>query len=63
MNAPKPQHRTEAEKPEETRHLKPGELDALELGGEAEHETGRRKEHLLREAKKAADDPETPSSD
>jgi hypothetical protein len=54
MKSTKPTRRTEAQSPEETRHLKPGQIDALELGGEAEHATGPRRETLIRKASKAA---------
>lgn len=37
-----------------TRHLSENKKKALELGAQAEHETGRKRERLLREAKQKA---------
>jgi hypothetical protein len=50
MNNKQPETRTEATKPEETRHLDPGQKKALDLGGDAEHADGPEREKLTRKA-------------
>ncbi len=46
MKTPKPKHRTEASKPEETQHLTEAQKRALDLQDEAEHADGKRREDL-----------------
>jgi hypothetical protein len=51
MNDEKPLTRTAATVPKAASHLSPAQQRALEKSEEAEHETGPRKERLIREAK------------
>jgi hypothetical protein len=54
MKRPKPRTRTAAAAPRDTAHLSVGQQSALEIGHEAEHATGRRKEKLIRRATRLA---------
>lgn len=46
MNSTKPKTRTEANKPEETKHLSPGQKRALDVQSEAERTDGKDREKL-----------------
>ncbi len=50
MKTPKPKTRVAAAAPRETAHLTKSQQAALEQGGEAEHQTGNRRERLTRDA-------------
>jgi hypothetical protein len=50
MKTPKPNTRTAATAPHATRHLTKSQQIALEKGGEAEHQIGRPRERLTRDA-------------
>jgi hypothetical protein len=54
MEVSKPKTRSTATKPAEFSHLTKDEQRALELGNEAEHSSGRRREVLIQKSKKAA---------
>jgi hypothetical protein len=51
---PKPESRTEASKPEETKHLAAGQKRALDASAEIEHTDGKAREELTRHAENAA---------
>jgi hypothetical protein len=52
MKGSKPKTRSEATKPAEFQHLSAKEQQAIELGAEAEHATGKRREELIRKSKR-----------
>jgi hypothetical protein len=54
MKSEKPLSRTEANKPNETAHLQPGEKQSLDILAEAEHAHGDLREQLTQEAQKLA---------
>jgi hypothetical protein len=54
MKAKTPSTRAAAAAPRETSHLNAAEQKALEAGSESEHQTGARKERLIREATRLA---------
>jgi len=50
MSTEKPKTRTEASKPEETKHLSAAQKRALDSQAETEHTDGKERERLTREA-------------